>query len=1048
MTNRITNRVIGKSHWILLAFFIALAGATVALAQNSTLRGRILDERGDAIPDAEVTLIGQDGKERKTKSGALGDFSISNVSPGNYTLSSSYKGFQTQTITDLKAPYSGVFSVKMAIAAVEVITDVSPNNSAVSAEPDQNMSAITLTEQEIQNLPDNEDDLRDFLNALAGGGVTGQGANILVDGFSGGRLPPREAIARIVIGQNIYSAEYSNPGFGRVEIITKPGYGEWRGSGSFGYRNAALDARNAFAFPNKPDLAQQRFDFFMGGPLLKKRLSTSFFANRSDTDGSTPTVVTKLNDNLETESINPLVPSKTVRTFAGGRVDYLINKTNTLNLSYNFNTSRTTNLEFANRFGGGFGFAFGGGGFGGGGFGGGGSSSNNYMLDTRASNRDNSNHNLRLTETWIINTKMIHEARLQYQRERTDQEANKTGLAINVADAFLGGGSNNSPNLSDSDSVEYQDYLTVTLKKHTIKGGIQFEFEKIHDLSGGNFFGTYTFSSLPQYRAALLAFSDPSLRQCDPNKRFDPGDPARNDPAANPCANQFTINRGNPLLDYNMFRGSWFVLDDFRMRPNLTLSYGLRHEFQAHLVDKLNFAPRLGVAWLPFKNRKTVIRGGAGIFYDRLSNGNYENTLRFDGERQQSFTLGNVVFNPNIDPNNLPAGIQQALLRGKTIRELDPSLKAPYSLNVSVSVEQQLPKGLVGSITYFRDQGIHQFRTRNINAPIPDPNNPNDPNRFTYPISPTKDIIYQLESSARSLTNRFDFQLSRRLGRFVAFGRYSLGWMYSDGGIPANNYDLSLEWGRANGDSRHRGSIGSFVTLPKGFRLNMTMIASSGAPFNITTGDDDNRDGSFTDRPAGLRRNANLTPDFYSQPVFLGPAGLRAPGKSLREFLTEFYPNGVIAQGPGNFNLTTSMSKTFGFGKRESNGQQAQADQNGESGGGGRGGRGGGGRGGGGGGGGRGGGGGGGGRGGGGGGGGRGGPGGPGMVMVGGPGGAGPFGGAEGSRYNITFSLNVTNLLNRVNFGQYSGTLGGPYFGIPSSAAAARQMEFNVRFSF
>src|SRR5262245_31580583 len=199
MTNRIAKRVSRKSYWILFAFFTALAGATVALAQNSTLRGRVLDERGDAIPYAEVTLIGQDGKERKTKSGALGEFSISNVSPGTYALTSSYKGFQTQTITDLKAPYSGVLSVKMAIAAVEVITDVSPNNSAVSAEPDQNMNAITLTEQEIQNLPDNEDDLRDFLNALAGGGVSGQGANILVDGFSGGRLPPREAIARIVI---------------------------------------------------------------------------------------------------------------------------------------------------------------------------------------------------------------------------------------------------------------------------------------------------------------------------------------------------------------------------------------------------------------------------------------------------------------------------------------------------------------------------------------------------------------------------------------------------------------------------------------------------------------------------------------------------------------------------------------------------------------------------------------------------------------------------------------------------------------------------------
>src|SRR5262245_20502960 len=533
MTNRITNRVIRKSHWILLAFFIALAGAPVALAQNSTMRGRILDERGDAIPDAEVTLIGQDGKERKTKSGPLGDFSISNVSPGTYSLSSSYKGFQTQTITDLKAPYSGVLTVKLPIAAVEVITDVSPNNSAVSAEPDQNMSAITLSEQEIQNLTDNEDDLRDFLNALAGGGVTGQGANILVDGFSGGRLPPREAIARIVIGQNIYSAEYSNPGFGRVEIITKPGYGEWRGSGSFGYRNSALDARNAFAFPNKPDLAQQRFDFFMGGPLLKKRLSTSFFANRSDTDGSTPTVVTKLNDNLEPEGANPLVPSKTVRTFAGGRVDYLINKSNTLNVNYNFNTSRVTNQEFASRFNVGFGFALGGfgggggGGFGGGG-GGGGASTNNYMLDTRASNRENSNHNLRLTETWIINTKMIHEARLQYQRERSDQDANQPGLAINVTDAFLGGGSNTAPNISDNDSVEYQDYLTVTLKKHTIKGGIQFEFEKIHDLSGGNFNGTYTFSSLAQYGAVLRALGDPSLTQCDPTRPVDPNNPAGN----------------------------------------------------------------------------------------------------------------------------------------------------------------------------------------------------------------------------------------------------------------------------------------------------------------------------------------------------------------------------------------------------------------------------------------------------------------------------------------------------------------------------------------
>src|SRR5262249_13756204 len=533
--------------------------------------------------------------------------------------------------------------------------------------------------------------------SLAGGGVNGEGANILVDGFSGGRLPPREAIARIVIGQNIYSAEYSNPGFGRVEIITKPGYGEWRGSGSFGYRNAALDARNAFALV-KPDLAQQRYDFFMGGPLLKKRLSTSFFANRSSLDGSSPTIVKTLDANLVGVELRPNVPSTTVNTYAGARFDYLINKSNTLNVNYNFRTSEITNSEFRTSFGGGFGFGFGGGGGGGGGgFGGGGGGCGNNFFGGRGSSRVNSNHTLRMTETWIINTKMIHEARLQYQRERSDQKANTVGLAINVADSFSSGGSPCCPNLSDSDSVEYQDYLTVTLKKHTIKRRIQFEYKKFHDLNRGNFNGTYTFSSLDQYGAALRALRDPSLPRCDPFKQIDPNDPASNDPTKNPCATQFTLNRGNAVIDYDMARGSWFIMDDFRVSPKMTLSYGLRHEFQTHLVDKLNFAPRAGVAWTPFKGRKTVVRGGVGIFFDRLSNGNYENTIRFNGVTQESFTIRNAVF----DPNNLPTSGQQRGGRGQTIRILDPNLKAPYSFNASISVEQQLPKGLVGTFTYF-----------------------------------------------------------------------------------------------------------------------------------------------------------------------------------------------------------------------------------------------------------------------------------------------------------------------------------------------------------
>jgi hypothetical protein len=1032
---------------LLSALFVALALTSAGLAQNSTVRGTVVDERGDAIPNADITLIDKDGKERKVKSTFTGEFSIPNVPPGIYTLTAAYQGFQPQAISDLKVPQTGSpLRVVMAIAAVEVVTDVAANNTTVSVEPDQNMNAIVLGEDFIKNLPDNEDDLRDFLNALAGGGATGEGATIMIDGFSGGRLPPKEAIARIVYNQNPFSAEYSGPGFGRVEIVTKPGYGDWRGSGSFGYRNSALDARNAFA-RTKPDLTQQRYDFFFGGPLMKKRLSTSLFANRQDLDGSNTTVAKTLDGDFVAN-----VPSTTVSTYVGGRVDYLINNKNTLNVNYNYRTSESVNQEFGNRFGGGFGgFGGGGGGFGGGGgggFGGGGSN----LLPERGSNRQNSSHNLRLTETWIINSRMLHEARLQYQRERSDQQANTVGLAINVLDSFNGGGSTCCPNVSNSDSIEYQDYLTVTLKKHTIKGGIQFEYEKIHDLSGSNFNGTYVFSSLPQYRAALTAFNNPAARQCDPSAPIN-----LPDGSINPCATQFTINRGDPLIDYSMFRGSWFVTDDYRMGQSLTVSFGLRHEFQTHLVDKLNFAPRAGIAWSPFKSRKTTIRGGMGIFYDRLNGGNYENTIRFDGVRQQSYIVRTAIFNPN---NPLGTG-QQVSVQSQTRRILDPILNAPYSFNISLSVEQQLPKGLVASLTYLHDTGIHQFRTRNINAPYPDPNNPG---QLVRP-NPNEGIIYQIESSARSEMNRVEFGLNRRLGKIVAFGRYSLGWMNSNsGGIPANNYDLSLEWGRANGDRRHSGFIGGFLTLPKGFRLNTNISMSSGSPFNITTGFDDNRDGSTNDRPAGLGRNANLTPDFYSQPLFdrnicvpgtsaslvagaivcINSASVQSPQVTLRQFLTDFYPNGVTAQGPGNFSVNAFLSKTIGFGKR--NNLQAQTDPSGGSGadGGGRGGRGIGGPGGGGG---RGpGGGGGGGRGPGGGGGGGRGPGGGGGF--GGPGGGGPGGGAEGSRYNITFTIGASNLINRVNFGQYSGTLGSAFFGLPSSAGPARQLDFNVRFSF
>lgn len=992
----------------LIALCLCLAlGSQTGFAQATTLRGQVVDELGYAIPGAQVIITGADGKERTATSNVNGDFVLTNVTPGAYKVVASFTGFQPFLQNNVTIPTPNPLKVTLTVQAVSDVIETSANTNAVNVEPDQNLNATVLGEDFVKNLPDNEDDLRTFLEALAGPSAAagnGGGAQIIVDGFTNsGRLPPREAIMQIRLNQNPFSPEYAGNGSGRIEIITRPGNDSWRGGGGWGYRNSALDARNAFAL-QKPDQQLNRFNFNFGGPVIKKKMSFNAFGDRNDTTGQNTTFAQTLNGTFVAN-----VPSSSVSTFVGFRADYLINQKNTLNTSYNYNRRENLNQEFSTGGfgGGGFGGGGRGGGGGGGGFGGGGGGATSLnRLPESGSDRFSNNHNIRISDTWIVNAKMIHETRFQLEFDNSTQTPRSTGVAINVLDSFIGGGSTCCPNNLDQKGIEFQDYLTYTSKgaKHTIKGGVQFQWDSYDNVSGSNFNGTFTFSNLEQYRLALTDPTNPAAR-----------------------AQQFTINQGNPGIAYSMFRGSWFINDDWRVSQSLTFSYGLRHEFQNYLDDKINFAPRVGFAYSPFKSRKTTFRGGGGIFFDRLGNSQIQNALRFNGLLQQSYIVPNAIFAATTADAIRLNTLNNA--QTQTLRPLDSNLKAPYDLNGSIAVEQQLPKGIVGTITYNFFRGINQFRTRNINAPTSFITDPVTGRRTPVYPDPTKGFVLQTESSAINETNRITFGFNRRAGKLVLFGNYNLSWIKSNGeGTPANNYDLASEWGRSSGDQRHSFFTGGFLTLPKNFRLQTMINAGTGRPFNIVTGRDDNLDGTVNDRPAGLARNADLLPSFYSLATFdrtivsNQSCGSVTKGAqvTLRSYLQSCYPNGVDAQSPGSFNVNASLSKTIGFGKRAGNNAQAQG---GQGGGGGRGG------------------------GMGGGGGMRGGGGGMGGGM-GGPMMMGMGGGGESARFNVTLQVGVTNLFNRVNFGSYSGTLGSSFFGIPSSAGNARQLNFDVRFSF
>lgn len=910
------------------------------LAQNPpALHGRVVDDAGAGISDALLTLTTVEAKRQSTTAAADGEFTFLNLSPGEYSLTVEANGFQFYTLPKLHLPLADSLKIVLKVAAVSIETEIKADSPGVSVEPDQNLNQLVIDEQTAMDLlPDNEDDLREYLDALAGpaaGGATGGqgGARIYVDGFSGGRLPPKEAIMQIRINQNPFSAEYAHPGIGRTEILTKPGSESWHGSFNLGYGNSALDARNAFAL-TRPDLDQLRHAFTLSGPLIKKKMS--FFLHGEQRRVENGVII---NAKTLTGDYILNAPAENESRSYGVRIGYTLNDKNTLSLGYTYNQSQRI------------------------------SSGGGFVLPDRGSINDGANHTLTLSTTSIVNARLVHEGRVRFQFDSSSAMARTPGSAINVLDAFQGGGATCCPSNSRQRQVSLQDYLTFTYNKHTVRGVFQLDYEHDRNVSASNFNGTYTFSSLDQYRRVLAG------------ELIDPNDPSSG--LVRPTL--FTINRGNPLVRYGQYEASWFVQDDFRLRQNLTLSFGLRQEWQNHLPDRFNLGPRFSVAWSPTKNRKTTIRTGGGLFFNRLTTNLYETTLRYDGVTQQAIVIRNPLWP---DPF---AGNPVIEVRNTIKRVLDPNLQAPYTINFTTSVEHQFRKTIAVSVTHVYTRGVHFFRSRNINAPLsatgvrPDPSQGN---------------IYQLESTATSENNSLLFRADRRLSRsFSIFSNYTLSWTNSDAdspyALPADSYNLRPEWGRAYTDRRHSLYVGGTLTLPRGFRLTPFVQAISGVPFNITTGQDDNRDTVVNDRPAGIRRNSDLSASQYALLTdrCLASCQAGATPVMLLDFLRTHFPNGVHAVGPGGLYTNLSVSKSFGFGTRSGlPARNVVSSKAGSK--------------------------------------------------------SGNAGRDESSRFNVQLVGQVTNLLNRVNFGQYSGVLTSPFFGRSNYASAARHVEFSVRFSF
>src|SRR5581483_1368466 len=261
---------------------VFLAAAFTAFAQQTgAVKGTLTDDSGGVVPAATVTLTGN-GATQTAQTQADGSYTFAGVRPGSYTVNVNFPGFapvaKPVTVTaggTVQAPIQLVIQ-----AEKQKVTVAAEGGPTVSVEPDNNATALTIRGEDLQALPDDPDDLSDALQALAGPGAGPNGGQLYIDGFTGGQLPPKESIREIRINQNPFSAEYDKLGFGRIEILTKPGTDKMRGMLFFNDSDAVFDSRNPFA-SNKPDYSNRQYGGNIGGPINSR---ASYFLDYNERD--------------------------------------------------------------------------------------------------------------------------------------------------------------------------------------------------------------------------------------------------------------------------------------------------------------------------------------------------------------------------------------------------------------------------------------------------------------------------------------------------------------------------------------------------------------------------------------------------------------------------------------------------------------------------------------------------------------------------------------------------------------------------------------------
>ena len=564
---------------------LLLAAVLAAQESSATLHGVLTDTSGAVIPGATISLIiGKTAKSAVTETD--GSYTFIGLAPGEYNVKVEFPGFDVfEKTLSVDAAESVPFSIQLTPSGGnQQLTVTGGQGPELSTDPADSHSALVLSGDDLDALPDDPDDLEDMLTQLAGpaAGATG-GAQILLDGFSNAQLPPKAAIKEIRVNQNPFAAQYDYLGFGRIEIVTKPGADNFRGGVGLTDSDAFFNSRNPYA-DNKADYVNRMFTANLGGPLSHRASFLVNFYHSTINNTALINAVTLSPGTLAEVPLQSSVLTPRADISGNARLDYQITPNQTFTGSYRYYLSNRDNNGIGA-----------------------------YNLVSREYNNEQARQDIRLTETAVLNAGTVTETKFSLTRISTQQFGDTSVPGLIVAGSFSAGSAQVGRASNLGRQYEFQSNTTTVHGTHSVKYGVRARYSAVTDISPANFGGTFSFfgvsdapvlnannqvemgpggqpltapiTSLEQYRRTLLfeglGYSPASVQ------------------AMGGGASQFSIANGNPLAQVSDGDAGFYVQDDWQLRPNLTVSLGMRYELQTNLSDHRDFGPRLAFAWSP-----------------------------------------------------------------------------------------------------------------------------------------------------------------------------------------------------------------------------------------------------------------------------------------------------------------------------------------------------------------------------------------------------------------------------------------------------------------